>query len=236
MLSMVSNVEYASESIWQLLGHVTESQRKQVLGQSQGVFDNAYLSSISKIHIQNLFLGKQPRVDFIEELQSISRFRMEGFPIHLPFRERAAALEDPSLAELESKRRELSISDNAGRKQLENDIKSTKARLLAHALKRYQKEWADTEYERYIETHGKSDGKPDPQQRRFQRLLTFIPERQRLCDVIGGLVEYSEERRVSVVEDLISLIRRDSEETYRPGEAPVDGHCPVVSCALRLPG
>jgi hypothetical protein len=92
-----------------------------------------------KIHIQNLVLGKQPRVDFIEELQSISRFRMKGFPIHLPFRERAAALEDPSLAELENKRRELSISDNVGRKQVEREHQGNQSSFVGPCTKKISK-------------------------------------------------------------------------------------------------
>jgi hypothetical protein len=37
-----------------------------------------------------------------------------------------------------------------------------------------------------------------------------------------------------VLEDLITLAGMESTELYRPGEVPVDGHCPVASCGLKL--
>ena len=87
-------------------------------------------------------------------------------------------------------------------------------------------------YEKFIESRGKSHGNLEPQARRFQRLLAFIPERKRLCAMIDGPIEYSEEQKMSLVEDLITIASKNLEDLYRPGEEPVDGCCPVISCAF----
>ena len=219
-----------------MLGHATPSQRKQALGQSQPVFDQSYLASLSSLHIQNLFLGVAPRRDFLEQLRSVSRFRMNGFPLHLPTSKRLSTLQHPSLIALRNKLQELRASNSGGLKEVENEVKATKHRLLYQALKKHQEEWVDTEYEKYVNTRGKADASLEPHQRRFQRLLVFIPERLRLAAVINGYIEYSEEQRISVINDLVALIEKDSEELCRPGEAPVDGCCPVASCSVRLTG
>jgi Protein of unknown function (DUF3435) len=200
------------------------------------VFDNSYISSVSAIDVQSLYLGQTPRRDHIEQLQSISRHRVKGFPLVLPTRARASVLQHPDLAELEQKRRELDKSSISDIQQVDKDIKATKARLLDRALKTYQKEWVDIEYEKFIESRGKSLGNPDPQARRFQRLLVFIPERKRLCAMIDGLIEYSEEQKMSLVEDLVTIASKDLENIYRPGEEPVDGCCPVIGCAFQISG
>jgi hypothetical protein len=161
---------------------------------------------------------------------------MDGFPLHLPTSKRLSTLQHPSLITLRNKLQELRTSNLSGLKQVEKDIKATKYRLLDQALKKHQKEWVDTEYEKYVSTRGKADAGLEPQQRRFQRLLLFIPERLRLAAAIDGYIEYSEEQRISVINDLVALIEKDSEELYRPGEAPVNGCCPVVSCSVRLTG
>lgn len=51
-----------------------------------------------------MVLGKTPRRDHLEQLQSVSRYRMEGFPLCMPIRARAATLQHPELTELETKR------------------------------------------------------------------------------------------------------------------------------------
>jgi hypothetical protein len=200
------------------------------------VFDNSYISSLSAIDVQSLYLGQTPRRDHIEQLQSISRHRIKGFPLALPIKARASALQHPDLAELEQQRRELGKSNIGDKQQVDKDIKATKARLLDRALKTYQKEWVDTEYEKFIESRGKSRGNLEPQARRFQRLLTFIPERKRLCAMIEGLIEYSDEQKMSLVEDLITIASKNLENIYRPGEEPVDGCCPVIGCAFQISG
>ena len=145
-------------------------------------------------------------------------------------------LQHPDLAELEQKRRELAETNIGDKQQVDKDIKATKARLLDKALKTYQKEWVDIEYEKFIESHGKSHGNLEPHARRFQRLLAFIPERKRLCAMIDGVIEYSEEQKMSLVEDLITLASKSLENIYRPGEEPDDGRCPVIGCAFQISG
>lgn len=145
-------------------------------------------------------------------------------------------LQHPDLIELEHKRRELGKSSVGDKQQVDKDIKATKARLLNQALKNYQKEWVDTAYEKFIESRGKSHVNLEPQARRFQRLLAFIPERKRLCAMIDGLIEYSEEQKMSLVEDLITIASKNLEDLYRPGEEPVDGCCPVIGCTFQLSG
>lgn len=154
----------------------------------------------------------------------------------MPARVRATVLQDADLAELEKKSRGLGKSNAGEKQQLDKDIKAIKARLLKRALKEYQKEWVDLMYERFVETRGKSDGNPEPQERRFERLLAFMPERKRLCTMIEGLVEYTEEQRLSIVEDLITIASKNLEDIYRPGEEPVDGRCPVEGCAVQISG
>lgn len=50
--------------------------------------------------------------------------------------------------------------------------------------------------------------------------------------MIDGPIEYSEEQKTSLVEDLIIIASKNLEDLYRPGEEPVDGCCPVISCAF----
>jgi len=62
------------------------------------------------------------------------------------------------------------------------------------------------------------------------------PERKHLCAIIDGLIEYSEEQKMSLVEDLITIASKNLENIYRPGEEPVDGCCPVIGCAFQISG
>lgn len=71
-------------------------------------------------------------------------------------------------------------------------------------------------YEKSIESRGKSHGNLEPQARRFQMLLAFIPERKRLYAMIDSLIEYSEEQKMSLVEDLITIASKNLEDLYRP--------------------
>src|SRR4051794_110770 len=54
--------------------------------------------------------------------------------------------------------------------------------------------------------------KVEPQERRFQRVLTFMPERKHIYALFDNVIEYSEEQRVSLIECLINSparIQRD---------------------------
>jgi hypothetical protein len=55
---------------------------------------------------------------------------------------------------LRNKLQELKASNLGSLKEVENEVKATKYRLLHQALKKYQKEWVDTEYEKYVNTRG----------------------------------------------------------------------------------
>jgi hypothetical protein len=63
---------------------VTAAERRSIVGQTQGVFCQSYIHSLSSVDVQALFLGEDLRRQEIEILQSLSRDRVPGYPMRLP--------------------------------------------------------------------------------------------------------------------------------------------------------
>jgi hypothetical protein len=104
--------------------------------------------------------------------------------------------------------------------------------LKTRALARWKEEWLEDRYEKIIQTRGRISHDRSSAIDRAQALFRVMPERARLADMMKSNEHRTRAQRLSAVQDLVSLCRRNFEVFYRPGEEPVDGACPVCQCKL----
>lgn len=114
-------------------------------------------------------------------------------------------------------------------------IKEMQLRLRKQALKRYQDQWLQEDYDRLVSTASVDCKRRSSAEAEVDDLRSFFPERVRIVEMKGTLMPFLDERRKSALEGLIVLCTRDSQRIfYRPDEHPVDGRCPVSSCGMLL--
>ena len=215
-------------------GRATPGERNKVLGHaSSDIGDKDYLSTIT-LDVQAAFLREEPRTDHITKLRSVSTKRARGLPRALPAKEMASILNDPTAAKLHGdlhQLRERGATENAVNEALRK-FRTYLHWLKTRALARFTEEWLDDRYAKIIQTRGRISHDRSSVIDRAQALFRVMPERARLADMIKSNEPRTRAQRLSAVQDLHSLARRNFEVIYRPGEEPVDGLCPVYRCKL----
>ena len=83
-------------------------------------------------------------------------------------------------------------------------------------------------------TRGKERPEDDERTDLVEILSQLMPERGRLARTIISDAEVSEEERRQTIEDLCSFTSQDCSTSYRPGEKPIDGVCPVKGCGVEM--
>jgi hypothetical protein len=117
---------------------------------------------------------------------------------------------------------------NEARRKFNTYLHGLKTRSLA----RWKEEWLEDRYAKIIQTRGRISCDRSSAIDRAQALFRVMPERARLADMMKSNEHRTRAQRLSAVQDLVSLCRRNFEVFYRPGEEPIDGACPVCQCKL----
>lgn len=71
---------------------------------------------------------------------------------------------------------------------------------------------------------------------RFQILRKYLPERDRLADLLFRETKARSADGPKIVQDLFSLCLQTITVLYRRGEEPQNGHCPFNECMKALAG
>ena len=219
---------------------VTEAQRIHTVGHSKPTFNQSYIHSLSSIDVQALFLGEEQRKDHLELLSSLSSVLIRGYPYKLPNDERDRVLTGNSeYQSLRQSQRDLqgfpdSECLQAKKKELKKELDSSRYRLKKQALKEYQKKWleeCDAEF-----TLNEDTPRPDLKSSRFAQLLLFAPNRLAVTATMRGHFSYSHETRLPLINCLTQMAKEHEVVLHRPGEAPVNGLCPVQACGVLVTG
>ncbi|KAF7136973.1 hypothetical protein CNMCM5793_006677 [Aspergillus hiratsukae] len=211
----------------------TESERSQILTpKNPNVFGRSYIDSTSALSSMDAFLGETMRLEHIEYLRGVGKYRAIGYPRHLPAEQQHAITKNEELRELERRLNELQIQENFNEsndqstaeesnankvdenagfaiKLTRKQIQVLKTRLHNSELAKYREEWI----RRRVETQAQ-------------------PDRQRIANMMPMDNDLSYQDMLSVLESLLAYCTKDYNVFYRPGEEPVDGRCPVGKCDL----
>ncbi|KAL4958731.1 uncharacterized protein BDV14DRAFT_186161 [Aspergillus stella-maris] len=235
----------------------TEAERSQVLTQKDpNVFGRSYIDSTSALSTMDAFLGEKMRLDHIEYLRGVGKYRALGYPRHLPAERQHAIRQNETLQGLERRLQELqkiphtcTNTDNghgehdndaadSGDEDTEFAIKLTKkqlqvlrTRLYNTELAKYRDEWIQDR----LETQVKSGGKASDvivYNDITQCLFKAQPERQRVAELMPSDKSFSYQDMLSAVENLLIYCTKNYDVFYRPGEEPLNGRCPVGGCDL----
>jgi hypothetical protein len=200
------------------------------------------------------FLGETMRLDHIEYLRGVGKYRAIGYPRHLPAEQQHAITKNEDLRELERRLNELQIQENSNEsndqstaeesdankvdenagfaiKLTRKQIQVLKTRLHNSELAKYREEWI----RRRVETQVRAGGTA-PEAVVYNDVAHCLfkaqPDRQRIANMMPMDNHLSYQDMLSVVESLLAYCTKDYNVFYRPGEEPVDGRCPVGKCDL----
>lgn len=183
------------------------------------------------------FLGEQMRLDHIEYLRGVGKYREKGYPRRLPAEREHEIQNDPTLQEVQNKIKNLSLEKECDLFELRMSKKQEQAlrhRLHDNALKKYREDWMRNRLEGKV----LSGGKPLPDAVMHSDithcLFKVLPERQLLARMIPSDKTLSHGEMLSTVKDLLSLCTRSYDVYYYPGEEPSDGKCPIRNCQYAL--
>ncbi|GFG16438.1 hypothetical protein IFM61392_09507 [Aspergillus lentulus] len=239
----------------------TESERSQILTQKDpNVFGRSYIDSTSAVSSMDAFLGETMRLDHIEYLRGVGKYRAIGYPRRLPAEREHAIAKNEDLRELERRLKELQIQENCNQcndqstaeesdannesetnrvdedsgfaiKLTRKQIQVLKTRLHNSELAKYREEWIQKRVETQVRAGGKA-----PEAVVYNDVAHCLfkaqPDRQRVADMMPMDNHLSYQDMLSVVESLLAYCTKDYDVFYRPGEEPVDGRCPVSKCDL----
>ncbi|KAL9033948.1 MAG: hypothetical protein Q9214_007270 [Letrouitia sp. 1 TL-2023] len=137
----------------------------------------------------------------------------------------------PEMVTLSSQLSELAPLQYEERQRIYNKRKL----LRKQALKQYQIQWLEADYDRSVAMPGNLDHLQangyDSSGDDFNLLRPFMVERSLLADMASeSLVCYGDLYHDAVGALATICTQSDQRVLYRPGEAPIDGRCPFTQC------
>ncbi|KAI9045863.1 uncharacterized protein KD926_007166 [Aspergillus affinis] len=214
-------------------GKYTAAHVAQILTQkSTAVYGNDYLANCSGVDVFNALKGRLADHTHIDYFQGYGQFHEHGLPRRLPIEEEQTIEADPRLIAKIAESSE-AISDNETRR-ISRECAVLRKKIYLEKLQRYQSKWVQTRRDWKVLTRGRERPDHVEQVAKKQALCKIMPELGRLAAVISSNEPLSFNEKASVVRDLFTQCTRDFTVTYRPGEEPVEGRCPVASCGKLL--
>ncbi|RHZ59573.1 uncharacterized protein CDV56_101052 [Aspergillus thermomutatus] len=162
----------------------TDAERSQVLTQKDpNVFGRSYIDSTSALSPMDVFLGEAMRLDHVEYLRGVGKYRAIGYPRHLPAQRQHAIQQNQDLQELGKRLQELHVQqkanddDSDGYEDKDDDdsdagdadadakfairltkkqVQVLKTRLHDAELAQYRKEWIESRVETQVKSGGKA--------------------------------------------------------------------------------
>ena len=220
---------------------LTREEKNQAMSYTPGsnLFERAYISKVSIVDGQSLFLRENPRRDHIEMLRGADRLRTTTLPQQMPAQVADELEQSPLMVELSKAILQLPPPERLRKATL----RAKKGKLRQDALKRYQDQWAKEEYDKHVTSNATKDvdirGNAAIQdfsaaQRDFHTLRPLMPERSRMADLTTESGPRGHAIRQEALSDLIIICGQDERVLYRPQEAPLEGYCPVQGCGQNI--
>ncbi|KAH2363659.1 hypothetical protein KXV98_003685 [Aspergillus fumigatus] len=183
----------------------TESERSQILTQKDpNVFGRSYIDSTSAVSSMDAFLGETMRLDHMEYLRGVGKYRAIGCPRRLPAERQHAIAKREDLRELKRRLKELQNQESCS----ESNDQSTAEESDANNKSDTNKVDEDAGFSIKLT------------RKQIQVLKTRLHNFE--------LAKYREDGFIRVLElSLLAYCTKNYDVFYRPGEEPVDGRCPV---------
>ena len=202
------------------------------------LFERSYISKISIVDGQALFLREDPQRDHINLLRSAGRCRVTALPQKLPAQIAREVEESPQMVELS---RQVAQMESCSKKE-RGIFVQRKVNVRKEALKKYQDQCVIDQYHQHVlapeSTAGEGkvtvSGSMGLAEEAFQLIRRLMPERSRLADQTRSCEPCDPESRVIVLKNLVQSCCDDERVIYRPNERPIGGFCPVKSCGRNI--
>lgn len=194
------------------------------------------------------------RLDHIEYLRGVGKYRAIGYPRHLPAERQHAIGKNEDLRELKRRLEELRIQENSGESSHQSTVEERDANnvddnasfaikltakqiqvlktcLHNSELAKYRDKWVQRRVEAQVRAGGKA-----PETIVYNDIAHCLfkaqPDHQHIAKMMPMDDHLSYQDMLSVMESLLAYCTKDYNVFYRPGEEPVNGRCPVGNCDL----
>ncbi|KAL4989600.1 hypothetical protein BDW68DRAFT_186264 [Aspergillus falconensis] len=212
-----------------------DAERSQILTQKDpDVFGRSYVDRTSALSIMDAFLGEKMRLDHIEYLRGVGKYRAIGYPRHLPAERQHAIGKHKDFCELERRLKELRIQETSGECSHQSTVDESDADNVdddaSFAIKLTTKQIQVLKTRLNQSELAKAGGKT-PETIVYNDVAHCLfkaqPDRQRIVKMMLMDDHLSYQDMLFVVESLLAYCSKDYDVFYRPGEEPVNGRCPV---------
>ncbi|KAI8682541.1 hypothetical protein NCS56_00377300 [Fusarium sp. Ph1] len=210
----------------QLDERYTETERSQhVLHADRRVFGQSYVANVSSCDGFAAFRGEKLDHTAVEYFQGISQFRQPGLPTRLSAAQREGVRRLPEILMYDKEIAQ--APDENSRSRVKRERQNALRKAEQTALRRHRQDsLAKLRRERLEGRLSQAPSEdPDP-------LKALIPERGRIAEKMASTSPASDEVKLEVMRDMLSLLRTSGGVFYRPGEVPKNGKCPYCDTAL----
>ncbi|KKY22682.1 putative carbonic anhydrase 2 [Phaeomoniella chlamydospora] len=196
--------------------YYSESARMRQAGHhDSNTFRNYYQPSNSGVDGQGTFLGKERREIISDVFRELSIPYNPNLSQRLPARERYILEHSEEDVSLETETASLVGNGDSQSKERPLGIQQNRCSILRKALKKW---WARQTYN--------PDDPPEYHRGLFDRVRFMMPERDRLARNLFQIATLRDPVGLSVLRDMMALLRQVSEVEFRPGLEPEKCRCP----------
>ncbi|KAI9736745.1 MAG: hypothetical protein M1834_000949 [Cirrosporium novae-zelandiae] len=216
-------------------GITTEAARMHHMGQkSKPIFSDCYVDNVPHFDLQAAIFSEESHLDDISQLRRLGNYRDTRLPTDLSAEEERKFNQMPEVATLNNEIQTLTAADdikhNKKLYQHRQELYSKKARLRKAAVDELRQRCfdGDSVYTPLLEAN---------QQLRKETLavvMKLLPERDRLSRMLFTKAKIRSEAGTQALTDLATLCAQGDHARvlYRPGESPINGHCPICDKAM----
>jgi hypothetical protein len=168
---------------------------------------------------QAAFLDEEPDHTVIDYFQGLRQFRERGAPTFLPTALKSGLRKHPEVVKLEE-----AAARDGKHSEASKALRSLLKSLEHRALVSYRAAWMRERRDWKILTRGKVSPEVDDN---TSQLTLILPERSRIQAKMASTLSLTAAEMREAIQDIYTLIARDGEVFYLPGEEPRNGLCPV---------
>ena len=195
-------------------------------------FRSNYTAPMSTVDGQGSFLGTELRKDLFEIFRSMTKRRNPQLWQSLPAKEQDNLEQRADFVEIND--RINSLTKDIRRTNAEDEKQELQARRQELYEKRSQLTVSELERLRKEQGHVAKSQHPtdleDYHRTLFARRRHLMPERDFLADALFTPTPLRSSKGIKIVNNLISLYRKDCQNAYHPNMRPKNDRCPVQGC------
>jgi hypothetical protein len=199
---------------------------------NMNTFFDSYMCALSTVDGQASYFGLQPRKDHIEDLRSLSLYRIPHLMQALPAEQQYELESSPELCAIEDEILDITIAlrttpEGEARQRLVADrekLYEHRRKIRATALAEYRKDQSPAEVPNFEGYHRSW----------FAHAQVLMPERRRLATELFIPADLRSTSGRNVLRDMLSLCEGKRQITYPPSLCPQYGRCPQEDCAIEV--